>query len=782
MHLALRPFPGPLPVALALSMLASIAHAQSDRALPSIANADSAFTAVVDGMLSLAVDPSRGATVAGITLQRDVGVLQLESGKLYFCRPVNGRTVAAVFVGTGTFRYRPPIDVEREQLQRFYGVEEMAEPFTSLVILFTDRTESELASRATFAAATVPDAATTAVEEFVAAVADRDRRELEPSFVRAMLNGGGLFFAQFDGQKNGRLYFELDPFADEKIGFLRRSRWTLDDVGRDDINRHHLQDEYLSGVDGADPVHDLTIDRYRIDTRIAKDLTFSARYDIDITMARDSVRWTYFHLTSDLAVDSLRWSSGEPAEVRRARGSSIVWVRNTKALARGERASLVLHTHGEPLGRQYNTVYLKTSSMWYPRHDFMHKAPFELTYTTPDQFLFASAGQPAGEPVDNGDGTVTSRWTLPEPSRNVSFNIGYFYETKVTPDSLPPIVVLRDKEMSKSVATQVAWDVENSVRFFQHLYGPSRAPYYSATQIPFGHGEAFPGLIHLSWLTFEGNLADRIERASEIKREGFNEFFRAHEVAHQWWGIGVDYASYHDQWISEGFASYSGLMYVQAVLKNNAMFFDWLRFYRQEIVDNRKSLFGKGQEAGPIWLGYRTNSSTTSGDYNLIIYKKGAWVLHMLRVLMIDPNTLSDEKYRSMMREFYASYAGRRASTRDFQRVAEKHAGAKLDWFFQQWIFGTSIPTYRFSHVVRETPDGKYLLKCRVEASDVPADFRSYPMLSIDFGGGRVSRGRRPVQGPRTEFELLLPAKPEKVIFNDFESVLCNLEEADWSE
>lgn len=37
----------------------------------------------------------------------------------------------------------------------------------------------------------------------------------------------------------------------------------------------------------------------------------------------------------------------------------------------------------------------------------------------------------------------------------------------------------------------------------------------------------------------------------------------------------------------------------------------------------------------------------------------------------------------------------------------------------------------------------------------MPADCRSYPML---------------------------PAKPEKVIFNDFESVLCNLEEVDWSE
>jgi hypothetical protein len=742
---------------------------------------DAAFLSTIDGVLSLKVDKARVATVADLTLQRDVGVLQFESGRLHLCTPVNGRTVAAVFVGTGTFRYRPPIDVERDQLKRFYQTEEITERFTSAVILFTDRTESELAARATFAPATPSDAAQSALDAFVGSIADRDRADIDPSFMRAVLNGGeDLFLAQIDGGERGRLYFEIDPFNQEEVGFMRRSRWSLDDAGRDDINRHHLQDEYLSGTDGDETVADFSFTSYRIASTIDKDLKFTSDYDLGITMLRDSVRWSYFYLMSEMAIDRLEWSNGEHADHYRAPGSALVWVRNSKSLRKGESATLKLVAHGEPLGRIYNTVYLKESSMWYPRHDFKQRAPFDMTFTTPEQFLFAAAGHPVKEAFSNGDGTVSSRWVLEEPSRNVSFNIGYFYETKVTPDSLPPIVVLRDKEMAQNVATQVAWDVEHSIKFFQHLFGPARAPYFSATQIPFGHGEAFPGLIHLSWLTFEGNLADDIERANEVKREGFNEFFRAHEVAHQWWGIGVDFTSYHDQWLSEGFASYSGLMYVQAALKDNEMFFDWLRYYRDEILDNRNSIFGKGQEAGPIWLGHRTSTSTTAGDYNLIIYKKGAWVLHMIRVLMIDPNTLSDEKFRTMMREFYTTYVGKHASTQDFQRIVEKHAGTKMDWFFQQWVYGTAIPSYRFAYKVSEMPDGKYLLKCRVDQSDVPAEFRAYPMVSIDFGDNRLLRGRRPVSGPRTEFELVLPAKPKDVIFNDFESVLCTVEEVDW--
>ncbi|MBC8146060.1 MAG: hypothetical protein H7X80_10790, partial [bacterium] len=247
-------------------------------------------------------------------------------------------------------------------------------------------------------------------------------------------------------------------------------------------------------------------------------------------------------------------------------------------------------------------------------------------------------------------------------------------------------------------------------------------------------------------------------------------------------GIGVDYASYHDQWISEGFSTYSGLMYMRAALKNNEMFFDWLRYYRDQLLENRKSLFGKGQEAGPIWLGHRTSTSTTSGDYDLVIYKKGAWVVHMLRALLIDPNTLSDDKFRAMMRDFYGSYVGRKASTRDFQRVVEKHIGAKMDWFFKQWVYRTSIPTFRFAHTITQTPEGKYLLRCRVEQRDVEPDFLSQPILTISFGDKGVSRMRRPIQGPRTEFELLLPMKPKDVIFNDFESVLGTVEEIDWDD
>ena len=76
--------------------------------------------------------------------------------------------------------------------------------------------------------------------------------------------------------------------------------------------------------------------------------------------------------------------------------------------------------------------------------------------------------------------------------------------------------------------------------------------------------------MRFSWATF-----------AQTSTQGDDEVFRAHEVAHQWWGIGVDFTSYHDQWLSEGFANFSGLWYLQTVSGKNETYFDMLRQWLQ---------------------------------------------------------------------------------------------------------------------------------------------------------------------------------------------------------
>ncbi|MBA3554578.1 MAG: hypothetical protein H0W29_07470 [Gemmatimonadales bacterium] len=400
-------------------------------------------------------------------------------------------------------------------------------------------------------------------------------------------------------------------------------------------------------------------------------------------------------------------------------------------------------------------------------------ARFELTFHTSDAYLLASVG-------DRVDSTksgriVRTRWVTPGPIRNASFNLGLFKDYSVRESGVPPVTVMVSEEAHKKLSRvfvqqrnmreRVGSDVLQSLRFFQEMYGPAPVKHFYATEIPDFHGEAFPGMVHLSWVTFQNTSED-----------GADEVFRAHEVAHQWWGIGVDFTSYHDQWLSEGFSTFSGLWYLQAARKDNDMYFDMLRQWRSSI------LLREG-DPGPISLGYRVFAAKDDdqNDYQTVIYKKGAWVVHMLRVLMLDLKTMREDRFTGMMRDFYRRYEGRRASTDDFRRVVERHTKADMAWFFDQWVHSTAIPTYRVAHRIEPTADGQFKVRLQVRQENVPADFQAYVPVTVDLGKAGTARVRVKVKGPRTDLELpLMPAQPKGVEFNDLEGVLAEVKTAGW--
>jgi aminopeptidase N len=301
------------------------------------------------------------------------------------------------------------------------------------------------------------------------------------------------------------------------------------------------------------------------------------------------------------------------------------------------------------------------------------------------------------------------------------------------------------------------------MKLFTTMFGPPPADNFYATEIPAGHGEAFPGLIHLSMATFD-----------VTGTKGHNEVFRAHEVAHQWWGIGVDFATYRDQWLSEGFSEFAALWYLQTVRGDGKQYF--------EILDDWKAdLLVRGDEAAPIGLGYRTRDGDNPGDYNLIVYEKGAWVLHMLRAMMIDLKTMNEDRFSGMMKDFYQTYRGKRASTDDFQRMVQKHTGQDMGWFFAQWVYHSAIPTYRVAYQVSDGADGKYVLRLRVRQEGVPDEFVAYMPVAIEMGKNEVVRIRMKVMGPTSEMEFpLLPTKPKSVKFNDLDGVLADVKTVGW--
>src|SRR3989442_7864043 len=413
-------------------------------------------------------------------------------------------------------------------------------------------------------------------------------------------------------------------------------------------------------------------------------------------------------------------------------------------------------------------AFIKAPSNWYPRYGPVQRATFTMAFHTPRKLKSATVGRLV-DSSPTGDVT-TSRWASELPARNVSFNIGTFEQLDIRDPRIPPVTVQVNTEAHRTIGRVflsarrpeefVGADVANSLAFFSRMFGPPLFHQYYATEIPYYHGEAFPGLIHLTWTTFLG-----------LGEDGRDEIFRAHEMAHQLWGIGVEPATYRDAWLSEGFADFAGMWYMQMILHDNDKYFKMLREARTEIRRTR-------DKAVPIGLGYRALENWR-GSYALITYQKGAWVLHMLRNMLLDPRTMSEDRFKLMLRDFYQTYRGKRATTLDFQRVVEKHVGRPMDWFFDEWIYGTAVPTYTFAWNVEPADGGKFTAHLRIKQTDAPSTFAMYVPLRIKFEQGEALV-RVLVKGPLTEQTITLPAEAKEMELSPFESVLAVVKTEGW--
>lgn len=733
---------------------------------------------------NLAPDPGRVADVNHLVLTRDVGQLTLEHGQLYFLSPVGGRTVGAVFRGSGTFVFAPPVPTEQAELQRFSGSPSLNEAVTEVILLFADSTTPQQLRALTSAPGNPPPDLAGHVRDMVESLRGDNEGAYNEEVIGPILNGDttGLFLAHIERTHGGPVLFKIDPTANEAVQLYRpvnKARWGANWA----VVTEFPPETQASGSGAWWYRKRLTVPSYRMDVRLtptgSADLDFAASATLSLRAEEPLGPWLLFALHPKLLVDSARWTGGDAAPVFKAKDNSDVWVRAPHRLATGDSLSLTLYYHGDLIDRFLDWFYINPTAAWYPMNrQGMNHALFDLTFHSPNWYPLASVG----ERVDSSESpkVMTTHWITRTPTSYATFNLGLFTNHRIQQPGAPTIdVMLSDdahRELRRYLTLQgeripeqshmsenVASDVSNSLKLFTQLFGDCSYPHFFVTEIPYNEGVSFPGMIDLSWSTFQ-----------ETSLDGFDEFFRAHEVAHQWWGNGVQPVSYRDAWLSEGMASFSALWYLQAERKHNVEYFKFLDQYKNDIHDDR-------DDAGPIWIGYRNSTPSARRGYDIMIYEKGAWVLHMLRIMMLDLSTMKEDRFTETLRDFYQSYRGAPATTDDFRRVVERHMGVPMDWFFDEWVKGTAIPTYRVAWSPQPAANGRFTVRMRITQENVPVDFQMTVLVSADLGDGRFAHFRVPVRGGQSDYTSpLLPVEPRDLKFNDLGSTLADVKMERW--
>ena len=327
-------------------------------------------------------------------------------------------------------------------------------------------------------------------------------------------------------------------------------------------------------------------------------------------------------------------------------------------------------------------------------------------------------------------------------------------------------------------------DGANTSRTGNLFFGPLPDKRIAITQqSAWFYGQSWPTLVYLPYLAFVGSTT-RNMLGFGLDMAQFVDEVGSHEVAHQWWGHQVGWHSYHDVWLSEGFAEFTSGLVLQ-MRKGYGAYNDFYERKRKSILERPRAASITNDQAGPITQGVRLGTWRDQQAYQALIYDKGAYVLHMLRMAMMDQSKQNpDEAFMAMMHDFVTTYAGKNPSTDDFQRVAEKYvvprmkiaSDGKLKWFFDQWVRGSAIPRFVTKLDVQPSTDGKYHISGTVTQSEVPDNFATVVPLYVMYDKGDVEAGDLVIVGNATKninVELELPKRPKSITINANHDVLA---------
>ena len=803
-------------VALAVSALACWAATGSlDAQLPD--------RAAYDRLQELSFSAALPVPAEGVSWRIDTARFELRSGRVWLLEPVGGVHSGLVFEGDGRFELVVPDRYEERQLRRFAENPELRgfeETFERAVIRWAPGFAPDLAALETSGASDSTDAAPRSLaRERQQLALLRHRHDPDARVIVALRNAEDRYLrAEMDTERFGWLTYRWDELVGEEVEVSRldpgrgivESWLALDrseDRGEDgrpgDVRRRE------ASLDSFDAVVDLTAIG-RGSTRgvgAVNPVIGRFRTRSSYVIERDGVRALQLELHPLAVVSTVRrvparaQSPERGAPERGAPGVDLEHLRfNVGRLDSAFDNRIHLPSLAVLLDREvvagdlveleieYELELPGYASLlsWYPRPRGMglelHSSRIEATFRK--DYGFRSTGALVEE-RENADGTRTAVWATAKPIDAAAFTIAQSpWEKRYSYDGLPDIVMFGTQRgyLSADKIESFSPDIINSVNYFQNLFGTRvSAPEVFVTLIASGHGQAGSGLIH---------IADVIAQAADAGRsiEGAREAFLAHEVAHEWWGHQLAWDGYRHQWLSEGLAEYSSMMFVEASLDNGPKIFQRiLAAYNDELTGSIGSAFGAFGRAGlaldnkaardrmgPIGHGLRAGVAEAPAAYQSMAYTKGAMVAHMLRMIL-RTITRSDDTFVRVLRDFVATHQGEAVSTEDFQAVLTEHAPSDWTWFFDQWVYGTAIPTFSWQHEVKPAEGGGFLLLLDVETSDVPPGWKTPVPVRAEFGKDRQGDLLVMVDEPRKRFELTLPERPSKVIFNPDHAILAKM-------
>lgn len=356
---------------------------------------------------------------------------------------------------------------------------------------------------------------------------------------------------------------------------------------------------------------------------------------------------------------------------------------------------------------------------WFPCYDFPDdKATVEQYITTAANEIAISNGVLVNV-ANNADRTRTFHWSMDQPfsSYLVSLVVGDYAQIKDTYGDIA--VEYNTYRGTEEVARRVFAKTPAMMRWFEKVL---KIPYpykrYAQTIVA---SFIFGGMENITATT---HADTEILYADPTATDPGADDLISHELSHSWFGDLVTCKDWSELWLNEGLATFMEASFKESEGGREA--------YLAKLAQDQKELFAEDMPSKRHPL-VNKNYSTGMELFDATTYKKGGWVIHMLR------ETVGDDVFWRALTAYLNEFKYANVTSADLQRVFEKVSGRNLDWFFKQWVYQAGYPELNVNYRYDLT-DGKLTVeveqKQKIDPKS-PAAFRLPLEIEVTTAEGK---------------------------------------------
>ena len=378
---------------------------------------------------------------------------------------------------------------------------------------------------------------------------------------------------------------------------------------------------------------------------------------------------------------------------------------------------------------------------WLPIIDHPYdKATCEFIITAPAHYQVVSNGLKIEE-TDLKDGNRITHWKQSVPIASWLYVVGVArfavqYVDKFDNKSIESWVYYQDRDAG-------FYDFAEPTKKVLEFYSDNVGSFSYEKLANIQSNSVSGGMEAASAILYSENsvVGDKNERWRDVV---------IHEIAHQWFGNAVTEYDWDDVWLSEGFATYFTLLFIEHEYGHDA--------FMKGLASSKKRV-NAFYALHPDYRIVHDNLNDMGQVTSSQTYQKGSWILHMLRGLV------GEDAFRKAIQSYYKKYQNLNATTTDFRKEMEGASGMDLKVFFDQWLYkpGTLTLTGTWHYNAQKKEVTIQLKQAQTDSSifKLPMEVAIYSSKQKDPLLKTIQ-----INGKQNEFNFKIDSEPEKILLD----------------